>query len=396
MMKMHCFPSLFRHRWPATRVAPPTSEVTVIPKDTTQEPVCKFRMKTPGRFSSCHPCPPPEYRGRETESRTLVLMPLLEIKNLLIEFAASGGRHTVVDDLSLDIAAGQTLCLVGESGCGKSVTALSIARLLPTPPASFPCGQILFESRDVLKMSSRELRELRGGSVSYIFQEPGASLNPVIRIGAQIKETLWLHKPQNATDQYAGELLEQVGIADPVSRLRSYPFELSGGMQQRAMIAIALASHPKLLVADEPTTALDVTIQAQILDLLRELKARLGMSILLITHNLGIVGGIADRVAVMYAGQIVEAAPARELLRRPAHPYTKALIDSVPQLRATNHRLATIPGTVPRAGEITAGCRFAPRCSIARSECATTPPELVQIDADRSVRCPYWKEVLPS
>jgi oligopeptide/dipeptide ABC transporter ATP-binding protein len=323
-------------------------------------------------------------------------MPLLEIKNLSLQFTASGARHAVLDDVSLSIGAGETVCLVGESGCGKSVTALSIARLLPSPPAHYLQGQILLESKDVLQMTARELRQIRGRLVSYVFQEPGASLNPVIRVGAQIKEALRLHKPEKADDEHAAQLLQLVGIAAPQARLRNYPFELSGGMQQRVMIAIALASDPKLLVADEPTTALDVTIQAQILELLHDLKQRLGMSILLITHNLGIVGGMADRVAIMYAGQIVELAPARPLLRTPAHPYTKALIQSVPRLRATTRRLTDIPGTVLQTGESTVGCRFAPRCTRIRPQCTGASPELLPMDTNRWVRCPYWKETSAS
>ena len=241
--------------------------------------------------------------------------------------------------------------------------------------------------------------------VSYVFQEPGASLNPVFRIGAQIKESLKLHQPHKANDAEVIRLLKLVGIPAPEARLKNYPFEMSGGMQQRVMIAMALASEPKLLVADEPTTALDVTIQAQILDLLRDLKQRLGMAILLITHNLGIVGDIADRVAVMYAGQIVELAPARELLRRPLHPYTRALMASVPKLsgwgEATDEparedarptkRLTAIPGNVPRIGNFPSGCRFAPRCPMAREECAKALPELIEVEPQRWVRCPFWK-----
>ena len=240
-------------------------------------------------------------------------------------------------------------------------------------------------------MTPRELRDIRGGVVSYIFQEPGASLNPVFRVGAQIKESLKLHRPEKASDQEVIRLLKLVGIPAPESRLRNYPFEMSGGMQQRVMIAMALASEPRLLVADEPTTALDVTIQAQILDLLRDLKQRLGMAILLITHNLGIVGDIADRVAVMYAGQIVELAPAQEILRRPLHPYTRALMNSVPKLRGNVERLPAIPGNVPRIGNFPSGCRFAPRCPVARPECSNAAPELIEVEPKRWVRCPYWK-----
>jgi len=342
-------------------------------------------------------------------------MPLLEIKNLQLDFVNSEGSARAVDGVSLSIEAGETVCVVGESGCGKSVTAQSIARLVPTPPARYVAGEILLNGCDTLKMTPRELQDIRGGVVSYVFQEPGASLNPVFRVGAQIKESLKLHKPDKATDAEVIRLLKLVGIPAPESRIKNYPFEMSGGMQQRVMIAMALASEPKLLVADEPTTALDVTIQAQILDLLRDLRQRLGMAILLITHNLGIVGDMADRVAVMYAGQIVELAPARELLRRPLHPYTRALMASVPKLggwgEATDEpalarqseataaredarptkRLIAIPGNVPRIGNFPPGCRFAPRCPIAKPECSNAIPELVEVEPQRWVRCPFWK-----
>jgi peptide/nickel transport system ATP-binding protein len=318
-------------------------------------------------------------------------MNLLEIKNLKMDFGKNAEALRAIDDVSLTIGAGETVCLVGESGCGKTVTALSIARLVPTPPANYVGGEILLNERDVLKMSNGELRSIRGGVVSYVFQEPGASLNPVFRIGNQIKESLKLHKPEKANDAEVIRLLKLVGIPAPESRIRNYPFEMSGGMQQRVMIAMALASEPKLLVADEPTTALDVTIQAQILDLLSELKQRLGMAILLITHNLGIVGDMADRVAVMYAGQIVELSPAHELLRRPLHPYTRALMNSVPKLRGDADRLSAIPGNVPRIGNFPPGCRFAPRCPIARPECSEKIPELLEVEPGRFVRCPFWK-----
>ena len=318
-------------------------------------------------------------------------MALLEIKNLQLDFVTDGQAARAVDGVSLHLEAGETVCLVGESGCGKSVTAQSIARLVPTPPARYVAGEILLNGCDTLKMSQRELQGIRGGVVSYVFQEPSTSLNPVFRVGAQIKESLKLHKPDKATDAEVIRLLKLVGIPAPESRLKNYPFEMSGGMQQRVMIAMALASEPKLLVADEPTTALDVTIQAQILDLLRDLKQRLGMAILLITHNLGIVGDMADRVAVMYAGQIVELAPARELLRRPLHPYTRALMASVPKLSGDVGRLTAIPGNVPRIGNFPPGCRFAPRCPIAKPECSNAVPDLVQVEPQRWVRCPFWK-----
>jgi oligopeptide/dipeptide ABC transporter ATP-binding protein len=316
---------------------------------------------------------------------------LLEIKNLKMDFGTDAGAVRAIDDVSLIIGAGETVCLVGESGCGKSVTAQSIARLVPAPPANYVGGEILLNGRDTLKMSPRELCGIRGGVVSYVFQEPGAALNPVFRIGAQIKESLKLHQPAKASDAEVIRLLKLVGIPAPEARVKNYPFEMSGGMQQRVMIAMALASEPKLLVADEPTTALDVTIQAQILELLRDLKQRLGMAILLITHNLGIVGDMADRVAVMYAGQIVELSPARELLRRPLHPYTRALMASVPKLRGDAGRLAAIPGNVPRLGDFPPGCRFAPRCPIAKPECSEIIPELIEVESGRFVRCPFWK-----
>ena len=244
-------------------------------------------------------------------------MALLEISNLQLEFVSGNQSARALDDVSLTIEPGETMCLVGESGCGKSITALSIARLLPEPPARYRQGQILLDGCDVLHASKRDLVRIRGGVASYVFQDPATALNPVIPVGKQIRESLKLHRPEHATEAEVIRLLKLVGIAAPESRARSYPFQMSGGMQQRVMIAMALASEPRLLIADEPTTALDVTTQAQILDLLRELKQRLGMSMLLITHNLGIVAGIADRVAVMYAGQIVELSPARNLLQSP-------------------------------------------------------------------------------
>jgi oligopeptide/dipeptide ABC transporter ATP-binding protein len=320
-------------------------------------------------------------------------MSLLEIKDLKLDFGRGAEAARAVDGVSLTIEAGETVCLVGESGCGKSVTAQSIARLVPSPPAHYVGGEIWLNGKNVLKMPVRELREIRGGVVSYIFQEPGAALNPVFRVGNQIKESLKLHKPEKANDAEVIRLLKLVGIPAPESRIRNYPFEMSGGMQQRVMIAMALASEPKLLVADEPTTALDVTIQAQILDLLRDLKKRLGMAILLITHNLGIVGDIADRVAVMYAGQVVELAPAGEILRRPLHPYTKALMNSVPKLSGNHDRLQAIPGNVPRIGNFPPGCRFAPRCPTARPECAQSEPALLEVEPGRWVRCPYWQSI---
>src|SRR5438093_2391849 len=316
-------------------------------------------------------------------------MPLLEIRNLQLEFGRGTDALRALDGVSLALEAGETLSLVGESGSGKSVTALSIARLVPAPPAHYTGGAVLLEGRDVLKMSAKELRAIRGGVVSYVFQEPGASLNPVLRVGSQIKESLRLHRPDAATNEEVLRLLKLVGIPAPETRADSYAHELSGGMQQRVMIAMALASRPRLLVADEPTTALDVTIQAQIIELRGDLKRTLGMAILLITHNLGIVGDLADHVAVMYAGQIVESAPARALLKRPLHPYTQALMHSVPKLGAEASRLNAIPGSVPRLDALPSGCRFHPRCPKAQPECARQMPGLVEVEPSRSVRCPF-------
>lgn len=317
-------------------------------------------------------------------------MALLEIQNLRLEFGSPSRAVCPVDDLTLTVEEGETVCLVGESGCGKSVTALSIGRLLPSPPARYPAGKIMLNGRNVLEMSGAELRTIRGAVVSYIFQEPGASLNPVFRVGNQIKESLKIHRPGEAHDEEVVRLLKLVGIPAAEERFRDYPHQLSGGMQQRVMIAMALASRPKLLVADEPTTALDVTIQAQILDLLAQLKEQFAMSMLLITHNLGIVGKIANRVAVMYAGEIVEIAPVSRFFERPLHPYSRALIQSVPKLGGQHRRLSAIPGNVPTPGNFPAGCRFSPRCPTARPECALTHPKLEEAEAGHWVRCPYW------
>jgi oligopeptide/dipeptide ABC transporter ATP-binding protein len=320
----------------------------------------------------------------------------VEIKNLQVEFGGDSGRLRAVDGVSLSLERGETVCLVGESGCGKSVTALSIARLLPAPPARYVGGEILLGGRDVLKMPAAELRHVRGAQVGYVFQEPAAALNPVMRIGSQIKESLKLHRPRDATDGEVIRLLKLVGIPTPESRARSFPRELSGGMQQRVMLAMAIAPRPKLLVADEPTTALDVTIQAQIMQLLRELKQELGMAILLITHNLGLVRDLADRLAVMYAGQIVETGPAAGVLRRPLHPYTQALIQSVPELGASTARLRAIPGGVPQLGDFPGGCRFHPRCFKAAPECSRNVPALSQVEPGRWVRCPFWAAAVPA
>ena len=268
---------------------------------------------------------------------------LLDVKDLTIEFATERGLFEAVKQVSFTVSKGETLAIVGESGSGKSVSALALTRLLPVPPARYKSGSILWKGENVLAMDDRRLRDIRGGQMAYIFQEPSTSLNPVFTIRNQIAEAIKLHRPE-VTDIDAEVLrwLDIVGIVNPAQRMRDYPHQLSGGMQQRAMIAMALSCQPDLLVADEPTTALDVTIQAQIMDQLRELKQRFGMSIILITHNFGIIGGIADRVAVMFRGRIVEHGATAEVLRNPRHPYTRALIDCIPKPGVRVRRLATI------------------------------------------------------
>jgi ABC-type dipeptide/oligopeptide/nickel transport system ATPase component len=270
-------------------------------------------------------------------------MPLLEVRNLAIDFKTEGGIVNAVRGISFSLEKGKTLAVVGESGSGKSVTGLALTRLLPEPPAVYRSGEILLDGRDVLKMGQRELRSLRGNKIAYIFQEPSTSLNPVFTIRSQIAEAIQLHRPEvKNVDNEVAKYLDMVGIVDPVKRMHDYPHQLSGGMQQRAMIAMALSCEPDILVADEPTTALDVTIQAQIIDQLRQLKQRLNMAIILITHNFGIIGTVAEEVAVMFRGKIVEQGPTQRVLRNPQHPYTKALIECIPQLGQRRERLTTI------------------------------------------------------
>ena len=269
--------------------------------------------------------------------------PLLEVRNLSIQFVTEEGTVDAVKQCSFTLERGETLAVVGESGSGKSVTALALTRLLPQPPARYASGEILLEGGNLLNLPAADLRRVRGKRIAYIFQEPSTSLNPVFTIRSQIAEAIRLHRPEvSDLDTEVAHWLGRVGIHDPEQRMHDYPHQLSGGMQQRAMIAMALACHPDILVADEPTTALDVTIQAQIMELLRELKRELGMSLILITHNFGIIGGIADKVAVMYRGQIVESGPASEVLRAPQHPYTQALMACIPRLGERKRRLTTI------------------------------------------------------
>lgn len=327
-------------------------------------------------------------------------MTILDVKNLTIEFQSERGWLPAVTDVSFHLRKGEILALVGESGCGKSISCMSLARLLPSPPARIARGEVLLTCRNgvtenVLSLAPRQLRKIRGGEIAYIFQEPSVSLNPVFRIGAQIAEAVELHRPDvENVEQEVADLLRKVGIPSPEERMRLYPHELSGGMQQRVMIAMALASRPSILVADEPTTALDVTIQAQILDLLADVRNQFGMSIILVTHNLGIVSEMADRVCVMYAGRIVETAPVRELIDHPRHPYASALLAAVPKLGGAHGKLSTIPGSVPPPARFPAGCRFCDRCSLCaalpekeRKICETVVPEMREISTGHFCAC---------
>jgi oligopeptide/dipeptide ABC transporter ATP-binding protein len=333
--------------------------------------------------------------------------PLLEIKNLNIAFDTNRGPIQPVRDSSLSIFPGQTVAVVGESGCGKSVTALSILRLIPQPPGKVLGGAVLLEGTDLLQMSDPEMRKVRGGQIAMIFQEPMTSLNPVYTIGDQIVEAITLHQHVGTRRAYeiAEQSLHDVGIADPRRRLYEYPHQMSGGMRQRVMIAMALSCRPKLLIADEPTTALDVTIQAQILELLRKLQRETGMAIMLITHDLGVVAENADVVAVMYASRICEVATVEEIFDHPQHPYTEGLLRSVPRLGSNVKRLETIPGAVPNPASFPAGCKFHPRCPRTRAAAARAQPrdvvEVVTAEERASVlnlcvaQEPMLREVAP-
>jgi oligopeptide/dipeptide ABC transporter ATP-binding protein len=317
--------------------------------------------------------------------------PLLEIRGLRTHFFTESGTAKAVDGVDLDIMAGEVLGLVGESGSGKSVTALSVLRLVPDPPGRIVAGQIRFQGRDLLALPWEEMRRIRGSDISMIFQEPMTSLNPVFRIGRQVMEVLLAHDActRDVARQRAADMLGRVGIRDPERRMNQYPHELSGGMRQRVMIAIALALNPALLIADEPTTALDVTIQAQILDLMLELKARKAAgAILLITHNLAVVAETCDRVAVMYGGKIQEIAPVRELFHNPLHPYTRGLLASLPRVDGPKvRRLVTIPGDVPDIHNLPVGCKFTSRCPERFEPCPGIEPPLVERTPGHWVRC---------
>ncbi|EGD52301.1 oligopeptide/dipeptide ABC transporter, ATPase subunit [Thermoanaerobacter ethanolicus JW 200] len=314
---------------------------------------------------------------------------LVEFRNLKTFFYTEEGVVKAVNDVSFSIREGETVCIVGESGCGKSVTALSLMRLIQSPPGKIEGGEIIFDGRDVLKLNETEMRRIRGNEIGMVFQEPMTSLNPVLTIGEQIMEPLMVHKLMTKKEAWnkAVELIKQVGIPRAEQIMTSYPHELSGGMRQRIMIAIALSCDPKLLIADEPTTALDVTIQAQILDLLRKIKQERNMALMLITHDLGIVAEIADYVVVMYAGKVIEEAPVRELFKNPKHPYTRGLLKAKPIIGQRQERLYTIPGQVPNPIGLGDYCYFSDRCEYAMDICRQKIPQLAADENGHKVAC---------
>ena len=311
---------------------------------------------------------------------------VLEIKNLRLSFGKDEDRVEVLSGVSLSVPEGKIVGVVGESGCGKTVTALSIMRLIPEPPGKIEGGEIIFDGADLLKLSERDIRAIRGNRISMIFQEPLSSLNPVFSVGEQVGEAIRTHLRVSKKEEKERtvELLKLVGIPSPETRMNSYPHELSGGMCQRVMIAMALACNPELLIADEPTTALDVTIQAGILELINELREKLGMSVFLITHDLGIVAEVADEVYVMYAGKVVEHASTQNLFENPRHPYTVGLMNSIPGLNEKRERLSAIPGIIPSPKDFPVGCRFQDRCPLAIDRCRISEPTLEGINGHQS------------
>ena len=323
--------------------------------------------------------------------------PLLTVEGLKTYFRTDGGIAKAVDGVSFTLDKGETLGLVGESGCGKSVTSLSVMRLIPEPPGEIAEGEIRFNGRNLLNLDEAAFQGVRGNDIAMIFQEPMTSLNPVFTCGEQIDEAVMLHQrlARDAARAKTVDMLNLVGIPDPEQRANEYPHQLSGGMRQRVMIAMALSCNPELLIADEPTTALDVTIQAQILELLDRLQKELGMAVLMITHDLGVIAEVADRVAVMYAGKIVETGTVDEIFASPQHPYTRGLLESIPTLGEEKNRLSVIPGTVPDATRFPAGCRFAPRCSLAEDVCVTDEPRLEPTAGSSHVAC-WMVEDYPS
>lgn len=319
--------------------------------------------------------------------------PLLEVHELTVHFFTEEGVVRAVENVSFEIYPGEVLGLVGESGCGKTVTGLSLLRLIPIPPGRVVNGDILFDGRSLLGLEEKEMEKVRGNDIAMIFQEPMTSLNPVFTIGDQIMEAIILHQRLDKTEakKRAIEMLDRVKIPSPEKRMDSYPHQLSGGMRQRAMIAMALSCQPKLLVADEPTTALDVTIQAQILHLLKEIQGEMGMSVILITHDLGVISEIADRLAVMYAGRIFEYGPIEAIFTRMRNPYTYGLMRSIPQLTEQRGRLYAIPGQVPDPMHLPVGCKFHPRCHMMIEDCKKGEP-MYQVSGDQLSRCIRWKE----
>lgn len=315
--------------------------------------------------------------------------PLLKVSDLRMSFFTKEGEVRALDGVDFSIHSGRTLGLVGESGCGKSVTALSILRLLPKHSGRIKSGEIWFENLDLAKVSEPEMRDLRGKRISMIFQDPMTSLNPVVRVGSQITEAMHLHEQisKSDADERAVEMLTLAGIPNPAMRLRQYPHELSGGMRQRVMIAMALACSPQLLLADEPTTALDVTVQAQILELMLDIQKRFSMGVLLITHDLGVVAHHTQDVAVMYGGRIVEYASTADLFRSPKHPYTKGLMSSIPGQQPRKSRISAIPGTVPSALNWPSGCRYRTRCPLADAQCANESPSLLPVGPGHTAAC---------
>jgi peptide/nickel transport system ATP-binding protein len=322
---------------------------------------------------------------------------LLEVRNLRTYFETEDGTVKAVDGISFALERGETLGIVGESGSGKSVTNLSVIRLIPSPPGKIVSGEIIFDGQDILALSAEELRKIRGRRIAMIFQDPMTSLNPFMKISRQLMEITQLHLGYDKSQAYehAINMLETVGIPDARARANNYPHEFSGGMRQRVMIAMALSCRPELLIADEPTTALDVTIQAQILDLLGELKEKMGMAVMLITHAMGVIAETAQRVAVMYAGKVVEEASVQDLFAAPRHPYTQGLIRSIPRIdlaAVQKRRLEAIPGVVPSLLEPAPGCRFAPRCPHVRAECTVETPPLLEVWPGHKVACVLWKQ----
>ncbi|MGW3497893.1 ABC transporter ATP-binding protein [Streptomyces sp. NPDC001020] len=321
---------------------------------------------------------------------------LLEVRDLHVEFRTRDGIAKAVNGVSYGVDAGETLAVLGESGCGKSVTAQAVMGILDTPPGRITGGEVLFQGRDLLRLREEERRRIRGAEMAMIFQDALSALNPVLTVGDQLGEMFIVHQGMSRKDARARavELMERVRIPGAAQRVRDYPHQFSGGMRQRIMIAMALALEPALIIADEPTTALDVTVQAQVMDLLAELRSEYHMGLILITHDLGVVADVADRIAVMYAGRIVESAPVHDIYKAPAHPYTRGLLDSIPRLDRKGRQLYAIKGLPPNLMAIPPGCAFHPRCPLARDMCRTDVPPLYEVSADRASACHFWRECL--